>query len=291
MEYSLAQAVFALEDEWRQPLQEGKLTFAKPAHLAFVLETYGGEVSADFARRALQGELAPADRARLLVVLARLGGPDDLGRILAEAAKSGDPTLLEALAEATRSRGVVPKPLDETALAGLLAAKDEATAAAGIRLAGLWKVAGLGEAVGTRAFDEKASTAVRRDALLSSHGSGEPRPRSPCNRSWLRRPPPPRSVRPCSRHSLSPIGLPPRRPWPRSSLRSRIVGRPEPPPRPALRERGPAALASVFESATMPDSATAQEILNAMNRVGRTDAKLTPLLNRAIGRQSGAPGV
>jgi putative heme-binding domain-containing protein len=52
---------------------------------------------------------------------------------------------------------------------------------------------------------------------------------------------------------------------------------------------GPAALAAVFESATMPDSATAQEILNAMNRLGRSDAKLTPLLNRAIGRQGGAP--
>jgi putative heme-binding domain-containing protein len=42
-------------------------------------------------------------------------------------------------------------------------------------------------------------------------------------------------------------------------------------------------------SSTAPDSATAQEILNAMNRLGRTDAKLTPLLNQAIGRQSGAP--
>ena len=52
---------------------------------------------------------------------------------------------------------------------------------------------------------------------------------------------------------------------------------------------GPAALAAVFESGTAPDSATAQEILNAMNRLGRTDAKLTPLLNQAVGRQSGAP--
>jgi len=52
---------------------------------------------------------------------------------------------------------------------------------------------------------------------------------------------------------------------------------------------GPSALAAAFSAGTAPDSATAQEILNAMNRLGRTDAKLTPLLNQAIGRQSGAP--
>jgi hypothetical protein len=55
VEYSLAQAVFALEEDWKKPLQDGALTFAKPAHLAFVLETYGGEVSADLARRADRG--------------------------------------------------------------------------------------------------------------------------------------------------------------------------------------------------------------------------------------------
>ena len=52
---------------------------------------------------------------------------------------------------------------------------------------------------------------------------------------------------------------------------------------------GPAALAAALESGTPPDAAAAQEILTAMNRLGRTDAKLTPLLNRAVGRQSGAP--
>jgi putative heme-binding domain-containing protein len=290
VEYSLAQAVFALENEWRQPLQEGALNFAKPAHLAFVLETYGGEVSAGLARRALEGELAPADRARLLVVLARLGGPDDLGRILAEAAKSGDPTLLEALAEATVSRGVVPKPLDETALAGLMAAKDEATAAAGIRLAGLWKVAGLGEAVGTRAFDEKASTAVRRDALLSlARIRGAAATES--LQSLLAAKTTSAALRPTVLEALALAD----RTAAATTVATLLASEPDRPAALSLlpvllsANGGPAALASVFESATMPDSATAQEILTAMNRVGRTDAKLTPLLNRAIGRQSGAP--
>ncbi|MCB1092600.1 MAG: c-type cytochrome, partial [Verrucomicrobiae bacterium] len=52
---------------------------------------------------------------------------------------------------------------------------------------------------------------------------------------------------------------------------------------------GAAALAAALESEKSVDASKAQEILTAMNRLGRTDPKLTPLLNRAIGRQSGAP--
>jgi len=290
VEYSLAQAVFALEEDWRQPLQEGKLNFAKPAHLAFVLESYGGAVSAGLARRALESDLAPADRARLLVVLARLGGPAELGGILAEAATSGDPALLEALAEATRSRGVVPKPLDEKALAGLMAAKDEATAAAGIRLAGLWRVASLGDAVAAKALDEKAPTAVRRDALVSLakiRGAAA----TPTLRDLVTATTTPQGLRPAALEALALAD----RTAAATTVAALLAAEPDRPAALTLlpillaANGGPAALAAVLESATMPDAATAQEVLNAMNRLGRTDAKLTPLLNRAIGRQSGAP--
>jgi putative heme-binding domain-containing protein len=290
VEYSLAQAVFALEEDWKKPLQEGTLTFAKPAHLAFVLETYGGEASADLARRALQGELAPTDRARLLVVLARLGGPDDLGGILAEAAKTGDPALLEALAEATRTRGVVPKPLEEKALADLIAAKDEATAAAGIRLAGLWKVAGLGEAVAAKALDETASTTLRRDALVSLariRGAAA----TETLKTLLTEPSTSDAIRPAALEALALAD----RNAAAMTVATLLASDENRPTALALlptllaANGGPVALAASLESGTPPDAATAQEILTAMNRLGRTDAKLTPLLNRAIGRQSGAP--
>jgi putative heme-binding domain-containing protein len=290
VEYSLAQAVFALEEDWKNPLQEGKLGFTKPAHLAFVLETYGGEVSADLARQALQSDPAPADRSRLLVVLARLGGPEDLGGILAEAAKSGDPALLEALAEATRGRGVVPKPLGETSLVALMAAKNEATAAAGIRLAGLWKVAGLGEAVAAKGLDEKASPALRRDALVSLariRGAAATAPLPTLvndkNSSAALRPAALEALALANRDAAattvaSLLALEPDRRAALTLLPTLLAA-----------NGGPAALAAALESGTPPDAATAQEILTAMNRLGRTDAKLTPLLNRAIGRQSGAP--
>ena len=290
VEYSLAQAVFALEEDWRQLLQEGTLTFAKPAHLAFVLETYGGEISAGLARRALEGDLAPADRARLLVVLARLGGPEDLGGILAEAAKSGDPTLLEALAEATRSRGVVPKPLDEKALARLMVADDEATAAAGIRLAGLWKVVGLGDAMDAKALDESASPALRRDALLSlARIRGAAATES--LQTLLAAKTTSVALRPTVLEALALAN----RDAAATAVASLLAQEPDRAnaltllPTLLAANGGPAALASALESSTPPDAATAQEILTAMNRLGRTDAKLTPLLNRAIGRQSGAP--
>lgn len=290
VEYSLAQAVFALEEDWKKPLQEGSLTFAKPAHLAFVLETYGGEVSANLARRALQGDLAPSDRARLLVVLARLGGPEDLGGILTEAAKTGDIALLEALAEATRTRGVVPKPLAEDSLVVLMTAKNETTAAAGIRLAGLWKVAGLGEAVAAIAMDEKASIAVRRDALVSlARIRGAAATES--LKSLLINRDASDAIRPAALEALALAD----RNAAATAVAAQLSSEPDRPTALALLPTllavngGPAALAAALESGTPPDAATAQEILTAMNRLGRTDAKLTPLLNRAIGRQSGAP--
>lgn len=290
VEYSLAQAVFALEEDWRQPLEEGKLSFAKPSHLAFALETYGGEVSADLARRTLEDDLAPADRARLLVVLARLGGPEDLGGVLAEAAKSGDPALLDALAEATRSRGVVPKPLEENALVDLMAAKDEGTVVAGIRLAGLWKVAGLGETVAALAFDEKASAGVRREALLSLariRGAAA----TPTLQTFVNDKNTSAALRPTALEALALANRDVAATTVASLLASDADRGAALTLLPTLlaTNGGPAALAAALEAGTPPDAATAQEILTAMNRLGRTDAKLTPLLNRAIGRQSGAP--
>lgn len=309
VEYSLAQAVFALEDDWRQPLQEGKLSFAKPAHLAFVLETYGGEVSANLARRALEDDLAPTDRSRLLVVLARLGGPEDLGGILAEAAKTEDHTLLESLAEATRTRGVVPKPLNETSLATLMAAKNETTAAAGIRLAGLWGVRSLTGAIKEIVLNIQSPTSQRVEAIVAlARLSGEES--VPFLRSLVADPFREEAIQQSALHAITLVDVKTAAGilGPLVTMKLREV--PSLVPLSSVKESksenpknhyfallptllaangGPAALAAVFETGTPPDAATAQEILTAMNRLGRTDAKLTPLLNRAIGRQSGAP--
>ncbi len=291
VEYSLAQAVFALEDDWRQPLQEGKLSLAKPAHLAFVLETYGGEVSADLARKALawrpdSPRLSTADRSRFLVVLAQLGDSADLDRIFTEAIEQKDPRLLGALADAAEKRGILPKTTFEAPLRDLLTGGSDDIRLASLRLAGLWKVTSFAPEVRGLVLDSSVSPSLRVAAckalqrlegkqaislLASLATSGDSAP----------------EIRHAALAAMAATDLPAAARHVADELadkdRSDLL------PTLLAANRGPAALAAALEAGSPPDAATAQEILTAMNRLGRTDAKLTPLLNRAIGRQSGAP--
>lgn len=290
VEYSLSQAVFALEKQWLPALQSGGTGFEKPAHLAFVLETYGGEVSAGLAREALKAKLDATDRSRLLAVLARLGRSDDLSDILAHAAAEGELRLLIALADATRSRGIIPQSPTGAPLKALLSSDDPVVQTAAIQLVGLWKVMDLLPAVEGAAFSTDVPPPLRSAALLSL--------------AKIRGKESASMIRPLVTDAKAPTDL--RRAALEAlaladsaaaagtvtgmlatvgSRASAIALLPS-----LLSQNGaPSALATVFESGPAPDSATAQEILNAMNRLGRTDAKLTPLLNQAIGRQSGAP--
>lgn len=317
VEYSLAQAVFALERHWLPAVRKGTLAFAKPSHLSFVLESYGGDVSVQLARDALAGDLAPGDRERLLIVLARLGGPADLAKVFDEACDRPDAKLLGELAALAESRRLAPDSPDEGRLAALLASDDPAIASAGIRLAGLWKRPNLAKPIQELASDHNRPLAIRTLALvamariegnaavpvlewfLNDPDKGETLQRGALEGLVLA------DLNAAARNLAAAIDgrtiLPP---LPSLRRDGRTTEAKEPPkldppatPSPALallpillqHPGGAAALASVFEKGTPPDAATAQEILNAMNRLGRTDAKLTPLLNRAIGRQSGAP--
>ncbi len=294
VEYSLSQAVFALEDQWLAPLQAGTLSFAKPAHLAFVLETYGGEVSADLARQAIAGkpsagELAAADRSRLLAVLARLGNSEDLDRVFTHAIEQNDAPLLAALAEAAETRRLLPKGPLTSSLGDLLRSGPTETRLAALRLAGSWKATDLASEIRALAFGSAVELPLRNAAITAYA----------------------RLAGPGSASELAPLAMDVETPAPlRLTALSAIAGSDAPaaarlvgealsgkdrdealvllPPLLAA-HGGPATLAAVFESGTPPDAATAQEVLTAMNRLGRTDAKLTPLLNRAVGRQSGAP--
>ena len=171
-----------------------------------------------------------------------------------------------------------------------MVADDEATAAAGIRLAGLWKVVGLGDAMDAKALDESASPALRRDALLSlARIRGAAATES--LQTLLAAKTTSVALRPTVLEALALAN----RDAAATAVASLLAQEPDRAnaltllPTLLAANGGPAALASALESSTPPDAATAQEILTAMNRLGRTDAKLTPLLNRAIGRQSGAP--
>ena len=286
IDYSLSQAVFALESHWLKALQGGSLKFEKPAHLAFVLETYGGAGATDLARAALAGDLAPADRSRLLAVLARLGNADDIAMVFSHAVKEGDIALLTILGEGR----MTPRPPFDEGLQQLLASESPDQRLAAFRLAGLWKAAALAPEAKRVALDSSSAIPLRAAAMNSLarlDAKGATASLSPLVTAKET----PLDLRRAALESLAAADL--------SHAAATVAGMMADT---AAKEvaisllpfllasaGGPAALAAVFESGTAPDSATAQEILNAMNRLGRTDAKLTPLLNQAVGRQSGAP--
>jgi len=290
IEYSLAQAVFALESFWLPAVKANTLTFAKPEHLAFVLETYGGELSAELARQALAGELGQGDRTRLLAVLARLGGPNDLATVFVDAAGREEASLLAALAEAAETRRILPGGDTAAGLTKLLASDSVEIRIAALRLAGLWKTPTLTGAAERLATDAAAAPPLRAAAMTAlarlrgKDAAGILKPILEAKETPL-------SLRRAALESFAasdPTGA-------AATLRAMMsrqgVGGDTADLLPTLLSAngGPAALASAFEADAAPDAATAQEILNSMNRLGRTDARLTPLLNRAVGRQSGAP--
>ena len=296
VEYSLAQAVFALEKQWLPSVQAGTLSFAKPAHLAFVLETCGGEVSAGLAREALKSELAPEDRNRLLAVLARLGGPKDFAQIFVEASDRGDVNLLKELASIAETHLIVPDESVEAKLRSLLIHEDREIVASAIRLAGFWKAKST--SLTLQEISKGGYTPHRTLALVAlarvSGNEAIPYLRKTLDDTFLEEANRRAAlegiviinVKLAAEFILAQIN---QTPIP-VEFSQELVHKPIP-LLPTLLQHpgGPAALAAAFESGTDPDASTAQEVLNAMNRLGRTDTKLTPLLNRAIGRQTGAP--
>lgn len=290
VEYSLSQAVFALEQHWLPALRKGGDGFEKPAHLAFVLDTYGGEVSADLARKALAGTLAPADRSRLLAVLAGVGNAADLGLVFSHAVQSEDADLIAILTESAATRRLVPTTPFEKDLRKLLSAESMDLRHAAFRLAGLWKATALAVEADQVARDGAAPTALRSaamSALAKLDGEAAVTTLKPMVLDQKI----PAELRRAALEALAVADL-----AGTAATVAALVTEADNKEDgfsllPVLLKAsgGPAALATALQSGSAPDSVTAQEILNALNRLGRRDAKLTPLLNQAIGRQSGAP--
>jgi putative heme-binding domain-containing protein len=292
IDYSLSQAVFALESHWLTALEGGSLKFEKPAHLAFVLETYGGEGTADLARKAIAwkpgaGELSIVDRTRFLTVLARFGDSADLDRVFTQAVEQKNASLLDALSDAAEVRHLLPKSPFESSLRDLFLTGPLETRVAGLRLAGLWKAKVFVPEIRNLSLDPTAAVPLR-SAAMAALARLQGRDVIPFLSSLVADVDSVAELRGSALKAI--VGVDPV--WGARLVVETLPGKEGGAsllPFLLASPGGPAALAAVFEAGTAPDSATAQEILNAMNRLGRTDAKLTPLLNQAIGRQSGAP--
>ncbi|MEM9018360.1 MAG: hypothetical protein AAGC68_15205, partial [Verrucomicrobiota bacterium] len=146
IDYALEQTVFALAAEWLPAAAAGKLEFTKPEHLAYALETLGGEDALEIARLELAKEdLSREARVSFRKVLARSGNADDLLHLLQSNPEA------EVIAEIERGAAIRkmlrPSPGFVPALRKWCESEDLVLRQEAIRLAGTWRVKPLAETV------------------------------------------------------------------------------------------------------------------------------------------------
>lgn len=163
--YSLSQTVHTLKAHWLPALESGKLTFARPEHLAFTLESYGGGAAAELARKALQSDIDTTTRNRLLAVLAKVGTAADVQTILNQ--EHQDISLLNALINDWPKRRLKPAAPFAPRLSELLHSNNQSIQNAAVRLTGLWHTNDLAPAIEKLALNGKTPDALRASALVT----------------------------------------------------------------------------------------------------------------------------
>lgn len=292
IDYALHQTVHALRDQWLPAVQSDQLTFAKPGHLAFALDTLGGEESAEIARQTLdRDDLPAAERKAFLQILARNGTAEDLRRVFAEESHA-DSALLDAMVTAWPARRLIPAAPFVAKLAELLKSDDLAVRLAAVQLAGFWRAVDLADDIEHLAFDEKTAPAIRA-AAITSLGSLQGKAVAEKLAALVAAKGTPTAIQQTAMDSLVAADL---------ALASQVVVELLQKPRPVAslasllspvlaRTGGPAALVtalSAAEAKIRPE--TAQLIAGTLAGLGRTDRELTAVLNDILGIASGAHG-
>jgi len=177
IDYALEQTVHALAPGALSGIESGDLKFEKPEHLAYFLETFGGNRALDIARERLKdAELSREARVSLSKVLARNGTPEDLLFLLRE---NPEIEILNELARIASIRKT--KPAD--GFAPLLVAISESGnvlhRVAAFRMGGAWDVKGVSEPA-RKVFesawmeDSFRAEAAKAFAKLNGKGAVEP---------------------------------------------------------------------------------------------------------------------
>jgi putative heme-binding domain-containing protein len=179
LDYALWLTVRELEPYWMPAFQEGKLTFGgDPKKLAFALNAVGTKDAVKPVVALIEsGKLPKENLHGLYLLLARIGGPEELSRVLERAAAEQDllkgqrTELARAVEESVRLRRVArPPALGKFRL--LLISPEREARHSGARLVGLWKVEELRknlEATGRLPEDatpEEAAAALEGIALF-----------------------------------------------------------------------------------------------------------------------------
>src|SRR5262245_58655553 len=145
LNHALIQAVHALKAHWKPAFDAGTLTFGgKAERLQFVLKADGSkDVLAPLVSLLKSNKLTEETRGNALVLLASIGGPDEMSIVLDESFRPGQTGLsirvLDELAAGARARRGAPTGSRQL-LQRLLQDGDPALRPGILTLAGLWRV-------------------------------------------------------------------------------------------------------------------------------------------------------
>jgi putative heme-binding domain-containing protein len=160
LDYALWLTMRELEPYWLPAFAKGEINFGNdPRKIAFAISASGSpEAVKPLVRLLDDPQLAKATRQELMLVLARIGGPDEQAFCLAKVAEgslaaSEQMAILKDVESAVRSRRIAaPKPND--LLAALLKNPHRPAAYSAMRLAGLWKVTAIRPAIESVAISD-----------------------------------------------------------------------------------------------------------------------------------------
>ncbi len=145
LDYALWLTVRELEPYWMPEFQSGKLTFGgDPKKLAFVLSAVSSPEAVKPLVTLIESGKVPKENVQeLWLLLARIGGPEELKRVLShcrrpETRDEERNALVAAVEEAVRSRKV-PRPSGVDDLGFLLKKTELPSSRSAMRLVGLWR--------------------------------------------------------------------------------------------------------------------------------------------------------
>jgi putative heme-binding domain-containing protein len=172
LDYALWLTIRELEPYWLPEFQAGKLDFGGDAKkLAFALNAIGNKDTVKPVLALIEGGKLPKDNVHgMWLLLAQLGGPEELGKILTRATgadtipESQRTELLRAVEEAVRLRKVAAPKNAAEVLARIAAAGEGGRTA--FRLTGLWKIDQLREGLVEHAAGDKKIPPADRAAAF-----------------------------------------------------------------------------------------------------------------------------
>ena len=180
LNHALIQAVHALKPHWKPAFDSGRLTFgAKGDRFQFVLKADGTkDVLGQLLGLLKSGKMTEAGRDGALVLLASIGGADELALVMDEAFKPGTATLgrrvLEEFAASARTRKVIPAN-GGPFLRRLLQEGDPSLRPGTLLLAGVWGIRDMAATLEAAAKADGTPADTRQAALegLAELGSKE----------------------------------------------------------------------------------------------------------------------